>query len=103
MRIKINNIISFIISTNIYYYCIIGDINYYKLSDIHSYEWNKIVITKILGSSSSVVVYVNYNLETPSIQITGISKNMKFSFVSFCTDPNHGNCKKEPTESKILD
>ena len=30
-------------------------------------KWNKIVIRKILEASSSEIVYVNYNLETPSI------------------------------------
>ena len=62
-------------------------------------KWNKIVIRKILGASSSIIVYVNYNLETPSIQITGISKNMKLSYISFCSDPNNGNCKKKPIET----
>ena len=86
-------------STNIYYYRIIGDTNDYQLSDIHSYEWNKIVIRTVLGSSSSVIVYVNYNLDTPSVQISGISKNMKLSYISFCTDSNNGNCKKDATET----
>ena len=60
---------------------------------------NKIVIRTILGASSSIIVYVNYNLETPSMQITGISKNMKFTYINFCSDPNNGNCKKEPIET----
>ena len=62
-------------------------------------KWNKIVIRTILGASSSIIVYVNYNLETPSIQINGISKNMKLSYINFCSDPNNGNCKKQPIET----
>ncbi len=59
----------------------------------------KYVIRTILGSSSCIIVYVHYNLETPSVQITEISKNMKFSYIIFCTEPNNGNCKKDPTET----
>ena len=58
-------------------------------------KWNKIVIRTVLGSLSSVIVYVNYNLDTPSVQITGISKNMKLSYINFCSDINNENYKKK--------
>ena len=79
-----------------FYYGIIGDESKNKqLNNIHSFEWNKIVIKTTLGSSSgqSVIIYVNYNFDETA-NITGIpdSTNMQLSYISFCSNPSNGKC-----------
>ena len=87
---------------NEYYYEIIGNSYYkYKLSDISRYEWNKIVIRTTLGSTTgqNVIVYVNYNLNTPAAQFSGIpdSINMQLQYISFCSNKDNGYCTSAGT------
>ena len=84
-------------TSSTYYYAVINNPNYKSsLEGISQHEWNKIVIRTTLGSitGQNVIVYVNYNLDTPGAQFSGIpdSINMQLQYISFCARYENGYC-----------
>jgi hypothetical protein len=89
-------------SSTTYYYAIINNPNYAKaIEGISKYEWNKIVIRTTLGSTTgqNVIVYVNYNLDSPAAQFSNIpdSINMQLQYISFCSNKDNGYCTSAGT------
>ena len=89
-------------TSSTYYYAIINNPNYARtIEGISQYEWNKIVIRTTLGSTTgqNVIVYVNYNLDSPAAQFSNIpdSINMQLQYISFCSNKDNGDCTSAGT------
>ncbi len=70
---------------NKYYYRIISRINDIQLSNLHQYEWNKIII-KVDLSNNKINIFENFGNEITKT----INEPLSLSYISFCSDKGGG-------------
>ena len=85
---------------NKYYYEVISTPYKKQLGDIQQYEWNRIVLKTVIGTSlQHVFIYVNYDFATDDTNVTDIpsSVNMLLKTISFCSSEANGDCSESGT------